>query len=92
MFNLCSLSSVVERHLDTVRVKGSNPLDCTIFYTRVSPLATNEEKGNWITWGFESLRECQFYKYCMRLCELTGFKKDPLYQLIKFKYIKNYLT
>ena len=28
-------------------------------YTRVSPLATNEEKGNWITWEFESLRECQ---------------------------------
>ena len=43
-------------------ITGSKPVRSTK-YTRVSPLATNEEKGNWITWEFESLRECQIIHY-----------------------------
>lgn len=30
-FAFCSLSSVVEHHLDTVGATGSNPVGCTIF-------------------------------------------------------------
>jgi len=47
-------------------------------YTRVSPLATNEEKGNWITWEFESLRECQ-----NRLDIITPCEGDPTGEYVK---------